>query len=197
MFKNLSFNIEKGQKVVFFAKNSQILTTLFNIILGVEKADHGQVFVGKTIKMSNLPQNNNEYFEGNTSSIVDWLRQYSADQNETYIRSWLGRMLFTGEENLKPANVLSGGERVRCMLAKMMLEQGNLVILDEPTNHLDLESITALNKGMVNFRGNLLFSTHDQEIIETVANRIIDIVDENKIIDFTGTYQEYIEKYNK
>ena len=197
MFKNLSFNIEKGQKVVFFAKNSQILTTLFNIILGVEKADHGQVFVGKTIKMSNLPQNNNEYFEGNTSSIVDWLRQYSADQNETYIRSWLGRMLFTGEENLKPANVLSGGERVRCMLAKMMLEQGNLVILDEPTNHLDLESITALNKGMINFRGNLLFSTHDQEIIETVANRIIDIVDENKIIDFTGTYQEYIEKYNK
>ena len=147
--------------------------------------------------MSNLPQNNNEYFEGNTSSIVDWLRQYSADQNETYIRSWLGRMLFTGEENLKPANVLSGGERVRCMLAKMMLEQGNLVILDEPTNHLDLESITALNKGMINFRGNLLFSTHDQEIIETVANRIIDIVDENKIIDFTGTYQEYIEKYNK
>ncbi len=197
MFKNLSFNIEKGQKVVFFAKNSQILTTLFNIILGNEKPDHGQVFVGKTIKMTNLPQNNNEYFEGNTSSIVDWLRQYSQDQNETYIRSWLGRMLFTGEENLKPANVLSGGERVRCMLAKMMLEQGNLVILDEPTNHLDLESITALNKGMVNFRGNMIFATHDQEIIETVANRIIDIVDENKIIDFTGTYQEYLEKYSK
>ena len=106
-------------------------------------------------------------------------------------------MLFTGEENLKPANVLSGGERDRCMLAKMMLEQGNLLLLDEPTNHLDLESITALNKGMLNFRGNILFSTHDQEIIETVANRIIDIVDENKIIDFTGTYEEYIEKYSK
>ena len=197
MFKNLNFNIEKGQKVVFFAKNSQILTTLFNIISGSETPDSGQVFVGKTIKMTNLPQNNNAYFENNTSSIVDWLRQFSQDQNETYIRSWLGRMLFTGEENLKPANVLSGGERVRCMLAKMMLEQGNLVILDEPTNHLDLESITALNKGMVNFRGNLLFSTHDQEIIETVADRIIDIIDEDKYIDFTGTYQEYIEKYSK
>ena len=197
MFKNLNFNIEKGQKVVFFAKNSQILTTLFNIIIGSETPDSGQVFVGKTIKMTNLPQNNNAYFENNTSSIVDWLRQFSQDQNETYIRSWLGRMLFTSEENLKPANVLSGGERVRCMLAKMMLEQGNLVILDEPTNHLDLESITALNKGMVNFRGNLLFSTHDQEIIETVADRIIDIIDEDKYIDFTGTYQEYIEKYSK
>ncbi len=197
MFKNLSFNIEKGQKVAIFAKNSQIITTLFNIILGKEKADHGQVFIGKTIKMTYLPQNNNEYFEDNTLPIVDWLRQFSKDQNETYIRSWLGRMLFTGEENLKPANVLSGGERVRCMLAKMMLEQGNLILLDEPTNHLDLESITALNKGMQNFRGNMLFSTHDQEIIETVANRIIDIVDEDKIIDFTGSYEEYVEKYMK
>lgn len=197
MFKNLTFNIEKGQKVVIFAKNSQIVTTLFNIILGKEKPDHGQVFIGKTIKTTSLPQNNNEYFEGNTLPIVDWLRQFSKDQNETYIRSWLGRMLFTGEENMKPANVLSGGERVRCMLAKMMLEGGNLVLLDEPTNHLDLESITALNKGMINFRGNMLFSTHDQEIIETVANRIIDIVDEDKIIDFTGTYEEYCEKYMK
>lgn len=197
MFKKLNFNIEKGQKVAFFAKNSQVLTTLFNIILGIEKQDSGNVFVGKTIKITNLPQNNNEYFEGNTNSIVDWLRQFSKDQNETYIRSWLGRMLFTGEENLKPANVLSGGERVRCMLAKMMLEQGNLLIFDEPTNHLDLESITALNKGMQNFRGNILFATHDQEIIETVANRIIDIIDEDHYNDFTGTYEEYLEYLEK
>ena len=105
-------------------------------------------------------------------------------------------MLFTGEENMKPAKVLSGGERVRCMLAKMMLEGGNMLILDEPTNHLDLESITAFNKGMINYKGSMLFTTHDQEIIETVANRIIDIVDEYKIIDFTGTYEEYIEKYS-
>ena len=197
MFKNLNFNIEKGQKVAFFAKNSQILTTLFNIIIGQEESDSGSVHVGKTIKISSLPQNNNPYFENCDLSLVDWLRQFSKDQNETYIRSWLGRMLFTGEENMKMAKVISGGERVRCMLAKIMLEQSNLLILDEPTNHLDLESITALNKGMQNYKGVLLFSTHDQEIIETVANRIIEIVDEDHVIDFTGTYEEYVEKYGK
>lgn len=197
MFKNLNFNIEKGQKVAFFAKNSQILTTLFNIIIGQEESDSGSVHVGKTIKMSFLPQNNNPCFENCDLSLVDWLRQFSKDQNETYIRSWLGRMLFTGEENMKMAKVISGGERVRCMLAKIMLEQSNLLILDEPTNHLDLESITALNKGMQNYKGVLLFSTHDQEIIETVANRIIEIVDEDHVIDFTGTYEEYVEKYGK
>lgn len=195
MFKNLNFNIEKGQKVAFFAKNSQITTTLFNILLGQESPDSGSVHIGKTIKVTNLPQDNRAYFENVDLPIVDWLRQFSKDQNETFIRSWLGRMLFTGEENMKSAKVLSGGERVRCMLAKMMLEGGNLVILDEPTNHLDLESITALNKGMQNFKGCMIFTTHDQEIIETTANRIIDIVDENKVIDFTGTYEEYAEKY--
>ena len=197
MFNKLNFNIEKGQKVVFFAKNSQILTTLFNIILGKEKQDSGNVFVGKTIKLTSLPQNNNEYFDNVHLSLVDWLRQFSKDQNETYIRSWLGRMLFTGEENMKEACVLSGGEKVRCMLAKMMLEQGNTIILDEPTNHLDLESITALNKGMQNFKGTLLFSTHDQEIIETVADRIIEIIDEDHYIDYTGKFEEYTQKYNK
>ena len=197
MFKKLNFNVEKGQKVAFFAKNSQILTTLFNIILGKEKQDSGNVFIGKTIKLTSLPQNNNEYFENIHLSLVDWLRQFSKDQNETYIRSWLGRMLFTGEENMKEACVLSGGEKVRCMLAKMMLEQGNTIILDEPTNHLDLESITALNKGMQNFKGTLLFATHDQEIIETVADRIIEIIDEDHYIDYNGTFEQYAEKYNK
>ena len=197
MFKKLNFNIEKGQKVAFFAKNSQILTTLFNIILGKEKQDSGNVFVGKTIKLTCLPQNYDEYFDNVHLSLVDWLRQFSKDQNETFIRSWLGRMLFTGEENMKEACVLSGGEKVRCMLAKMMLEQGNTIILDEPTNHLDLESITALNKGMQNFKGTILFATHDQEIIETVADRIIEIVDENHYIDYTGTFEQYAEKYNK
>ena len=197
MFKKLNFNIEKGQKVAFFAKNSQILTSLFNIILGKEKQDSGNVFVGKTIKLTCLPQNYDEYFDNVHLSLVDWLRQFSKDQNETFIRSWLGRMLFTGEENMKEACVLSGGEKVRCMLAKMMLEQGNTIILDEPTNHLDLESITALNKGMQNFKGTILFATHDQEIIETVADRIIEIVDENHYIDYTGTFEQYAEKYNK
>jgi len=197
MFQNLNFNIEKGQKVAILAKNSQITTSLFNIIMGKESADNGSVHIGKTIRASYLPQNYDEYFNNVELSLVDWLRQFSKDQNETYIRSWLGRMLFTGEENMKLAKVLSGGEKVRCMLAKIMLEQSNLLLLDEPTNHLDLESITALNKGMQNYKGVMLFTTHDQEIIETVANRIIDIVDENKIIDFTGTYEEYVEKYSK
>ncbi len=193
MFNNLSFTVEKGQKIAFFAKNSAIITTLFNILTGKEEADAGTYAWGKTISVSMLPQDNRAYFENCTLSIVDWLAQFSKDQNATYIRSWLGRMLFTGEENLKPVNVLSGGERVRCMLAKMMLEGSNFLIFDEPTNHLDLESITSINKGMSNFKGCMLFSTHDQEIIETVANRIIDIVDENKIIDKPCTYQEYVE----
>lgn len=194
-FKNLSFNIEKDQKVAFFAKNNQILTTLFNILMGKDSADGGEIRWGKTINAAYLPQDYRQYFENCSLSIVDWLRQFSKDQNETFIRSWLGRMLFTGEENLKPANVLSGGERVRCMFAKIMLQGPNLIILDEPTNHLDLESITALNKGMTNFKGVLLFSTHDQEIIETVANRIIDLTDENHPVDFLGTYEEYVEKH--
>lgn len=191
MFKNLSFTVEKDQKIAFFAKNSAILTTLFNILLGKEEADSGTFAFGKTISVSNLPQDNREYFEGNDLNMVEWLGQFSKDQNATYLRSWLGRMLFTGEENLKQVKVLSGGERVRCMLAKMMLEGSNFLIFDEPTNHLDLESITSINKGMINFRGPILFSTHDQEIIETVANRIIEIVDENTIIDKTCTYEEY------
>ena len=195
MFKNLSFTVEKDQKIVFLSSNSLVLTTLFNILAGKEEPDSGTFRFGKTINFSYLPQDNREYFENCHLSIVDWLRQYSKDQSETYVRSWLGRMLFSGEESLKEVNVLSGGERVRCMLAKIMLESGNFLILDEPTNHLDLESITSLNKGMTNFRGSMLFATGDQEIIETVANRIIDIVDENTIIDKQMSYEEYMEKY--
>lgn len=195
-FNNLSFNVEKDQKIAFFAQNSQIITTLFNILAGKEQADSGTVRFGKTISVSYLPQDNREFFEGCSLSLVDWLRQYSKDQNETFIRSWLGRMLFTGEENMKPVNVLSGGEKVRCMFAKTMLEGANLIIMDEPTNHLDLESITSLNNGMKNFKGILLFASHDQEIIETVANRIIDIRDENHILDRAMTYEEFSEKFN-
>ena len=194
-FNNLSFNVEKDQKIAFFAKNSQVTTTLFNILTGKEQPDSGTIRFGKTISVSYLPQDNREYFDNCSLSIVDWLRQFSKDQNETFIRSWLGRMLFTGEENLKPVNVLSGGEKVRCMFAKMMLEASNMIIMDEPTNHLDLESITSLNNGMKNFKGALLFASHDQEIIETVANRIIDIRDENNIVDKAITYEEYAEKY--
>lgn len=195
MFNNLSFTVEKDQKIVFLSSNSLVLTTLFNILAGKEEADSGTFRFGKTIISSYLPQDNREFFEGCHLSVVDWLRQFSKDKSETYVRSWLGRMLFSGEESLKEVNVLSGGERVRCMLAKIMLESGNFLMLDEPTNHLDLESITSLNKGMTNFKGAMLFATGDQEIIETVANRIIDIVDENTIIDKQMSYEEYMEKF--
>ena len=182
-FNNISFSIREGDKVAVLSNNALATTMLFDVLSGKEEADSGTVHWGKTIKYGYLPQNNNPYFEGNTNSIVDWLRQYSKDQTEMYIRSWLGRMLFSGEEALKPVNVLSGGERVRCMFAKLMLESPNFLLMDEPTNHLDLESITALNKGMINYKGCMLFASHDQEIVETTANRIFDLIDENTFKD--------------
>ena len=139
-----------------------------------------------------MPQNYDNYFDGVDLNLVDWLSQYSKDHYEEYLRGWLGRMLFSGQEALKKASVLSGGEKVRCMLSKMMLAGANFLIFDEPTNHLDLESITALNKGMTNFKGGMLFITHDEEIISTVANRIIEI-DNTKIFDRDMTYDEYLE----
>ncbi len=193
-FNNLSFSVRREDKIVILSNNSLAPTMLFNILMGLDKQDSGTINWGKTIKPTYLIQDNRSYFENCSLSLVDWLRQYSKDQTESYIRGWLGRMLFSGEEALKQVNVLSGGEKVRCMFAKMMLEAGNFVILDEPTNHLDLESITALNKGMINFKGCMLFTTHDQEIVETVANRVIEIVDENTIIDKMMTYEEYVYK---
>ena len=191
MFENLSFNVNHGDKIAFLCSNSLAITTLFNIIMGLEEADSGSVRWGKTAKASYLPQDNRKYFENCHLNLVDWLRQFSKEQDVTFIRGWLGRMLFSGEEALKEACVLSGGEKVRCMMAKCMLEAGNVMLLDEPTNHLDLESITALNKGMINYKGAMLFASHDQEIVETVANRIIDIASPNKIIDKQMTYEEY------
>lgn len=162
--------------------------------MGLEEADSGTFRWGKTVKACYLPQDNRSYFEGCNLNLVDWLRQFSKEQDATFIRGWLGRMLFSGEEALKEVNVLSGGEKVRCMMAKAMLEAGNVLLLDEPTNHLDLESITALNKGMINYKGVMMFASHDQEIVETVANRIIDIVSPTQIIDKQCTYEEYANK---
>lgn len=191
MFHNLSFTLNKEDKIAILSANSLATTTLFNILMGIEEADSGHIHWGKTIKKTYLPQDNRDFFDNCDLSLVDWLRQYSKDQTEMFIRSWLGRMLFSGEEALKKASVLSGGEKVRCMMAKMMLEGGNVILLDEPTNHLDLESITALNKGMINFKGPMIFASHDQEIVETVANRIIDIINPDTIIDKSMTYEEY------
>ena len=165
---------------------------LYDILTGKTQPDSGTVKWGKTITVSYFPENNSEYFQGCDYTLVDWLSQFSKDHYEEYLRGWLGRMLFSGEEALKQAKVLSGGEKVRCMLAKIMLEGSNFLVFDEPTNHLDLESITALNNGMKNFKGCMLFTSHDQELMNTVANRIIEI-NGTKKFDKKVSYDEYID----
>lgn len=193
LFENLSFTVRKGDKIAFLAENSMIITTLFNIILGKEEADSGSYKWGITTSVSYLMQDNKEFFSDERLDLINWLRQFSPDdQTESFIRGWLGRMLFSGEESMKKSTVLSGGEKVRCILAKMMLESGNVLIMEDPTNHLDLESITALNEGMTSFKGNILFSSHDAELLETVANRIISF-EGNEIKDKMTTYEEYLD----
>ncbi|MDR0849978.1 MAG: ATP-binding cassette domain-containing protein [Christensenellaceae bacterium] len=191
-FENLNFTIDKGDKVAFLSDNVKAVSALFDIISGADKDYTGVVKVGKTIKISYLPKNYDELFSSNMI-LTEWLSQYSKEKDGVYLRSWLGRMLFSGEEALKSVKVLSGGEKVRCMLSRAMLTQGNLLILDEPTNHLDLESITALNKGMTNYQGVLLFASSDQTILSTVANRIIRIGGKGKEYDKYITYDEYLE----
>lgn len=193
LFENLSFTVRKGDKIAFLAENSMIITTLFNILLGKEDADSGSYKWGITTSVSYLMQDNKEFFSDERLDLINWLRQFSPDdQTESFIRGWLGRMLFSGEESMKKSTVLSGGEKVRCILAKMMLESGNVLIMEDPTNHLDLESITALNEGMTSFKGNILFSSHDAELLETVANRIISF-EGNGIKDKMTTYEEYLD----
>lgn len=193
LFENLSFTVRKGDKIAFLAENSMIITTLFNILLGKEEADSGSYKWGITTSVSYLMQDNKEFFSDERLDLINWLRQFSPDdQTESFIRGWLGRMLFSGEESMKKSTVLSGGEKVRCILAKMMLESGNVLIMEDPTNHLDLESITALNEGMTSFKGNILFSSHDAELLETVANRII-LFEGNGIKDKMTTYEEYLD----
>ncbi|MBO4937221.1 MAG: ATP-binding cassette domain-containing protein [Clostridia bacterium] len=192
LFSGVTFTIQKGEKVAFLSDNSAVTTALFNILSGEDKDFSGHLQWGKTINHTYLPQNNNEYFENCDLSLIDWLSQYSKEHEASYLRGWLGRMLFTGEESTKKAKVISGGERVRCMLARMMLKGGNVLLMDEPTNHLDLEAITALNTGMQKFQGNILFTTHDEEILSTVANRIIRI-NATKEYDKETTYEEYVE----
>ena len=192
-FKNLSFTVQKGEKIGIVSDKSTTVTMLYDILMGKEQPDAGTIKWGKTISVSYFPQNNNEYFLNCDLNLVEWLSQYSNDHYEEYLRGWLGRMLFSGEEALKKAKVLSGGEKVRCMLAKMMLEGSNFLIFDEPTNHLDLESITALNNGLSHYKGCMLLTSHDQELMNTVANRIIE-VNETKTYDRQVTYDEYIDE---
>lgn len=192
LFKKLDFFVNKGDKIAFLSKDSLTITTLFQILIGELKADAGGFKFGQTITPAYLPVNNETYFQSD-DNLVDWLRQYSDEENrdEVYIRGFLGKMLFSGEEVFKKCNVLSGGEKVRCMISRMMLAGANLLIIDEPTNHLDLESITAFNNALKDFPGTVLFTSHDHEFTQTVATRIIEITP-NGHIDKLMTYDEYI-----
>ncbi|WP_192821006.1 ABC-F family ATP-binding cassette domain-containing protein [Rufibacter sp. LB8] len=190
LFKNVSFMVDKSDKIAVISRNDLAATTFFKIIMGEAKQDKGEFKWGTTISTAYFPKDNAEFFHTD-DNLVDWLRQFSVEKDESFIRGFLGRMLFSGEESLKKASVLSGGEKVRCMLSRMMLQSGNMLVLDEPTNHLDLESITALNNGLKDFQGSLLFSSHDLQFVDTIANRIIELTP-NGIIDKRMSYDEYL-----
>jgi len=192
VLNDVSFTVNKGDKIAFVGPDGFAKTALFKILMGETEADGGSFKWGVTTSQAYFPKDNAEYFDGVDLNLIDWLRQFSRDQEESFIRGFLGRMLFSGEESLKEANVLSGGEKVRCMLSRMMLSGANVLLLDEPTNHLDLESITSLNNGLINFEGTLLFVSHDHQFIQTIANRIIEITP-NGVVDRQMPYDEYLD----
>ncbi|WP_138494777.1 ABC-F family ATP-binding cassette domain-containing protein [Paenibacillus pinistramenti] len=192
VLSNVNIVVNKGDKIAFVGPNGFAKTTLYQTIMGELEPDAGSYSWGVTTSQAYFPKDNSAYFDGVDLNLVEWLRQYSNDQDETFLRGFLGRMLFAGEEALKKASVLSGGEKVRCMLAKMMLNGANVLIFDEPTNHLDLESITALNNGLIDFDGTILFTSHDHQFVQTIANRIIEITP-NGVIDRVMSYDEYLE----
>ena len=193
LFQGISFTVNKGDKIAIVSRDSVALTQFFEVLNQETAADSGSFTFGTTISTAYLPNDNHHFFVDKVS-LIDWLRQYAQgdeEREEVYLRTFLGRMLFTGEEAMKTANVLSGGEKVRCMLSKMMLAKANFLLMDEPTNHLDLESITALNNAMIDFRGSMLFTSHDQALVNTVANRIIELTPKG-MIDKMMTYDDYI-----
>ncbi|MGC4099764.1 ABC-F family ATP-binding cassette domain-containing protein [Ferruginibacter sp.] len=196
LFSKVRFDVQKGDKIAFVSKDPLALTSFFEILNGKLKADTGKYEWGTTVTTAYLPNDNSEYFQGSTYNLMDWLRQYvpptTKDVDEDFLRGFLGKMLFTGDEIMKKTNVLSGGEKVRCMVSKMMLQNPNVLMLDEPTNHLDLESITAFNDSMIAYTGIVLITTHDHQFMQTVANRIIELTPKG-IIDKLMTYDEYLE----
>ena len=192
VLNDVSFLVAKGDKIAFVGPDSIAKTTLFRVLAGELEPDQGEFKWGVTTTQAYFPKDNSAYFDDVTLNLVDWLRQFSRDQDETFIRGFLGRMLFSGEESQKEANVLSGGEKVRCMLSRMMVSGSNVLILDEPTNHLDLETITSLNSGLTQFEGTMLFTSHDHQFVETIANRIIEITP-NGVIDRRMSYDEYLQ----
>lgn len=196
VLNNVTFTVHKNDKIVFVGENEFAQTTLFRILMGELKQDAGKYTWGVTTSQAYFPKDNSDYFNSGALNLVDWLRQYSKDKIESFIRGFLGRMLFSGDEALKMTNVLSGGERVRCMLAKMMLSSANVLLLDGPTNHLDLESITAVNNGLMKFPGTILFTSHDWQFIETVATRVIELTPTGQV-DNGWTYEEYVQNLLK
>ena len=192
LFKDVSFDLKRGQKVAVLSQNSLATTAFYEILSGIDTDFEGTFKWGVTVTNAYLPNDNSSYFVGNDDNLIDWLRQYSEEKDETFIRGFLGRMLFSGEETLKKSSVLSGGEKMRCMMSRMMMMKGNVLLLDEPTNHLDLESITALNNGMKDFKGTILFTSRDHELANTVADRILEITPSG-LIDREMTFDEYME----
>ena len=192
VFDGVSFRVNKGDKIAFVGQDEIATTTLFKIISGELEPDSGSYKWGSTITTSYFPKDNSAYFDGIKLPILQWLSQYAADNTETYLRGFLGKMLFSGDDVLKPVEVLSGGEKVRCMLSRMMMYSSNVLMLDQPTNHLDLESITAVNDGLSAFPGIVLFSSYDHQFVQTVANRIMELKD-GKLLDKKMTYDEFLE----
>ena len=190
LFKDLDFSVEKDDKIIFLSKDPRAMTALFEIITGNDQADAGTFFWGQTITNAYLPMDNSNFFQSDLN-LVEWLGQYSSDTTENFIRGYLGKMLFSGEEIYKKTSVLSGGEKMRCMISRMMLRNANVMVLDAPTNHLDLESIQAFNNTLTNFKGNVLMSSHDHEFIQTIANRVVELTPKG-IIDKITEYDEYI-----
>lgn len=196
ILKNLSFRVNKGDKIALVGRNDLAKTILLDILSGERKADSGDIQWGITTSVGYFPNDNSKYFQSNEDDLVNWLRQYSDDKDETFLRGYLGKMLFSGSDALKKSNVLSGGEKARCMFSKVMLSGANVLLIDGPTNHLDLESITSVNEGMSRFKGVMLFTSHDHELLQTVANRVIEL-DQDIIFDDRVTYDEYLEKRKK
>jgi ATPase subunit of ABC transporter with duplicated ATPase domains len=191
LFRNVSFKVNRGDKIAFVGKNSLAISMLFKVLVGEEKPETGTFTYGQTITKGFLPNENATFFEGKKDNLIDWLREYSEDKDEQYVRGFLGKMLFTGEEVMKSVSVLSGGEKMRCMISRIMLAQANLIILDEPTNHLDLESIQAFNNSLQDFKGTVFFTSHDHTFTDTVANRIIEVTP-NGILDKLMSYDDYL-----
>jgi len=193
LLDGISFRVNKGDKIAFISQNEWAVTKLFKILMEEELPEAGSFKWGGTITTSYFPKDNTAFFDGNALNILQWLKQYSSDDTETYLRGFLGKMLFSGDDVFKPVKVLSGGEKVRCMFSRMMMYSSNALVLDQPTNHLDLESITAVNNGLTEFKGNILFFSYDHQFIQTVANRIIEIREDGSILDKSMSYDEFLE----